>query len=102
MYIVSNRVSVAKGWEAEFEERFRKRAGQIEKQVGFVRMQILKPDAEDLPYVVLTTWENKAAFQGWIGSEDFKLAHQNPMPAEAFSGKSAMEKFEVIISAAVV
>jgi len=99
MFIVANRVSVAPGWEETFEERFRQRAGQVDKQPGFVRMQILKPDSEELPYVVLTTWQDKASFQAWVGSDDFKLAHSNPMPKEAFSGEGKLEMYEVVISA---
>jgi hypothetical protein len=32
MFIVANRVPVAEGYQEMFEERFRNRAGQIEKQ----------------------------------------------------------------------
>lgn len=99
MYIVTNRVPVTAGWEDHFEARFRERAGQIDKQPGFVRLQVLRPDSPDTPYAVMTTWEDKAAFEGWVGSEDFKLAHRNPMPAEAFSGKGRIETFAVIIAA---
>jgi len=99
MFIVANRVPVASGFEDMFEERFRQRAGQIDKQPGFVRMQILKPDSDDLPYVVLTTWQDKSSFQAWVGSEDFQLAHRNPMPKEAFDGEGKLEMHEVIISA---
>ena len=99
MFIVANRVPVAKGWEDTFEERFRKRAGQIDRQPGFVSMQILKPQTENTPYVVLTTWRDKAAFDGWVGSDDFKLAHSNPMPREAFDGEGKLEMHDVIIAA---
>lgn len=98
-YIVANRVPVASGYEAMFEERFKNRAGQIEKQAGFVRMQVLKPKSEDTPFVVLTTWKNEQAFQDWVNSEDFKIAHQNPMPKEAFEGAGKLEQHEVIIQA---
>ena len=91
MFIVANRVPVASGWEENFEERFRKRAGQIDKQPGFVRMQILKPDSDDTPYVVLITWQDKVSFESWVGSDDFKLAHSNPMPSEAFDGEGKLE-----------
>ena len=97
MFIVANRVPVAAGYEAMFEERFQKRAGQIDKQPGFVRMQILKPQSDDTPYIVLTCWQDRAAFDGWVGSEDFKLAHSNPMPKEAFDGEGKIEMHEVII-----
>lgn len=99
MYIVNNRVPVAEGYEEMFEERFRKRAGQVEKQAGFVRMSILKPETDDTPYVVMTAWQDKTAFENWVGSEDFKLAHQNPMPKEAFKDEGKLEMFEVIIEA---
>lgn len=99
MFIVANRVPVSADWQETFEERFRKRAGQIEKQPGFVRMQVLKPVSDDAPYIVLTTWDSQAAFNDWVGSEDFKLAHSNPMPKEAFDGQGALEQHEVVIDA---
>jgi heme-degrading monooxygenase HmoA len=99
MFIVANRVPVASGWEDKFEERFRRRAGQIDKQPGFVRMQILRPDGKNTPYVVLTTWQDKASFESWVGSEDFRLAHSNPMPKEAFDGEGKLEMHEVVIAA---
>ena len=99
MYVVANRVFVAPGWGEQFEERFRQRAGQVDKQAGFVRMQILRPADEKSPYVVLTTWESDEAFNHWVGSEDFKLAHQNPLPKEAFNGEGGLERYEVVISA---
>ena len=100
MYVVANRVSVKSDWREEFETRFRERAGQIEAQPGFVRMEIHRPEAEDGPYVVLTTWESEEAFSRWVGSDDFQLAHQDPMPKEAFFAPSVMERHTVIISTA--
>jgi heme oxygenase (mycobilin-producing) len=98
-YVVANRVPVAPGWEERFEERFRNRAGQVEQQAGFVSMEILKPRSEGAPWVVLTRWENEEAFHNWIGSEDFKAAHRNPLPKEAFVGEGGLEQHEVVISA---
>ena len=98
MFIVANRVPVAEGFEEEFEERFRKRAGQIDKQPGFVKMQVLKPQTDNTPFVVLTTWQDKASFDAWVGSEDFKLAHSNPMPKEAFDGEGKLEMHEVVVA----
>jgi len=98
MFIVANRIPVAQEWQGEFENRFQKRAGEIDKQPGFVSMQILKPVSEDAPYVVFTTWQDENAFNEWIKSEDFKIAHQNPLPREAFTGKPVMEKHQVVIS----
>ena len=98
-YVVANRVPVHAEFRAAFEERFRQRAGEVERQPGFVRMEILRPEDPEGYYVVLTHWESKEAFNQWVGSDDFKAAHRNPMPAEAFRGPGALERHEVIISA---
>ncbi|HKJ10171.1 MAG TPA: antibiotic biosynthesis monooxygenase [Gammaproteobacteria bacterium] len=100
MFMVANRVYVASGWEEQFEERFRKRAGRIEQQPGFVRMEVLRPVSEDTPYVVNTAWEDEAAFRSWIGSADFKDAHANPLPREAFSAEGKLEQYQTVVSAA--
>lgn len=99
MFAVMNRVQVAAGWEDAFEERFRQRAGQVERNPGFVRMQIMRPITGGAPYIVNTVWESKAAFEAWVESEDFKAAHSNPLPKEAYDGESRMEQFDIAISA---
>ena len=99
MYVVMNRVPVAAGWEGAFEERFRKRAGQVEKNPGFVRMNVLKPVTPGGCYLVSTEWASKAAFEAWVSSADFKAAHSNPLPAEAYAGEGKMEQFEIVVTA---
>ena len=98
MYVVMNRVVVKSDWEAEFESRFQKRAGQIDKQPGFVRMAVLKSDGEKICYIVETTWNSKNDFENWVESEDFKLAHQNSMPKEAFGEGGGLEMFNVVVN----
>ena len=101
MYIVMNRVMVNENWCDEFVERFKKRRGQIDKEPGFVSMKVLKPKSSETPYVVFTSWKNEDSFQQWVKSDDFKLAHQNPMPKEAFSEGGGLEMFEVVVSSEV-
>ena len=96
-YVVANRVFVKTEYADEFEQRFAKRAGQIEQQPGFLLMQVLQPRSEDTPYVVLTHWQDEQAFQNWVGSEDFRLAHQNPMDRDAFLDGGGIERFEVVV-----
>ena len=97
-YVVANRVFVKPQYSEEFEQRFQNRAGQINQQPGFVLMEVLRPSSENTPYVVLTHWEDEKAFQGWVRSDDFKLAHQNPMDREAFLDGGGIEQYDVIIS----
>jgi len=101
MYIVTNRVPVKFEYIEMFEQRFRNRAGKIEKQPGLVSMQVLKPISENTPFVVMTIWESEQAFRNWVESDDFREAHSNPMPKEAFEESGGgLEQFEVIIQSA--
>ena len=97
-YVVANRVFVKSEYGDEFEQRFKNRPGQINQQPGFELMEVLKPKSDDTPYVVLTHWQDEAAFQDWVGSEDFKLAHQNPMDKAAFLEGGGIERYEVVVS----
>lgn len=98
MFIVANRIPVSPDWAARFEQRFKQRADEIHKQPGFIRMEILRPVQDNAPYVVSTAWEDQHAFENWIESDDFRVAHENPLPREAFTGKPQLEKHEVVIS----
>tara|TARA_B100000700_G_scaffold172437_1_gene190472 strand:+ start:7497 stop:7817 length:321 start_codon:yes stop_codon:yes gene_type:complete len=98
-YMVNNRIHVTSGYEEEFEARFRARAGEIDKQPGFVAMRVLRPQGNQAPYVVETEWDSQEAFRAWVGSDDFKRAHANSMPKEAFGEGGGIEQFEVVIRA---
>ena len=97
MLVVSNRIPVAEDWQDAFEARFQKRAGQIDKQPGFIRLEILRPVDDVSPYIVQTVWENETAFKNWLESDDFKAAHSNPLPKEAVTGNNQMEMHNIII-----
>ncbi len=97
--MVAYRVPFAPGREDRFEQRLRQRAGQTEQQAGFVSMQVLRPKKEDAPYLVSTTRRDRAAFEPWVGGEDFRPAHRNSMSAEAFGGGGKQEMHQVIITA---
>jgi heme-degrading monooxygenase HmoA len=93
--VVSNRIQVGKGHEAEFEKRFEGRARLVENMPGFVRLEILRPIKGDY-YIVLTHWKDEASFRAWTDSAEFKEAHSNRPPAEIFAGPAVFEMHEVI------
>ncbi len=95
MIVVTNRIWVAEGHEAEFEERFRNREWTIDRLPGFIRNEVLKPVQGDC-YVVKTYWESMEDFEGWTKSPEFAKAHANPPPREAFSRPNQMEIHEVL------
>lgn len=100
MVVVTNRIPVAKGHEADFEERFRNRAGLIDQEPGFIRNEILRPIKGDC-YLVKTYWRSQADFEQWTKSESFRKAHSNRPPAEMFAGSNVLEIHEVILESGV-
>jgi hypothetical protein len=53
MITVANRIYVEPEYADAFEQRFRERAGLVDKMPGFVSNQVLRPVNEGDPYVVL-------------------------------------------------
>lgn len=112
MYIVTNRIPVTLGHEADFEERFRNRAHLIDKSPGFIKNLILRPvkrrfdhasggwkDSEEQGYyLVQTYWESEQAFWDWTNSESFRAAHSNRPPAEMFAGPNVLEIHEIAMT----
>jgi Uncharacterized enzyme involved in biosynthesis of extracellular polysaccharides len=113
MFVVTNRVPVAKGYEAEFEARFKNRAHLIEESAGFIKLEILRPvtrrfdhetgewkeSEEQGVHLVMTYWESEHYFWDWTRSDSFRKAHSNRPPAEMFVGQNILEIHEVIMRA---
>ena len=98
MIAVANRIYVHPKYADAFEARFQNRAGLVDEMEGFISNQVLRPTAEGDPYVVLTFWESREAFQNWVGSDAFKKGHarSGTMPDEAFPKESKLEIHDVI------
>src|SRR2546430_16863871 len=76
MFIAMNRFQVKIGSEAAFETVWRSRESYLSSMAGFVEFHLLKgPVAEDHTlYSSHTVWADKAAFEAWTKSEDFRRA----------------------------
>jgi heme-degrading monooxygenase HmoA len=98
MITVANRIYVHPTFAKDFEERFRQRAGEVDKMAGFVANYVLRPQTEDDPYVVLTFWESQAAFEAWVNSDAFRKGHarSSTLPQEAFTRPNKLEIHEVV------
>lgn len=103
MFVVMNRIPVSPEFQEAFEERFRSRAREVDRMPGFVRNWVLRPVDPENPYVVVTVWESREAFEAWTRSEAFQRGHarSGTLPREAFRGVSKLERYELILDSAV-
>jgi heme oxygenase (mycobilin-producing) len=99
MITVANRIFVKPEFAADFEERFRQRAGLVDRMPGFISNQVLRPVNPGDPYVVLTWWESRDAFEAWTRSDEFREGHarSGTLPKEAFAGPNKLELHEVFL-----
>lgn len=59
----------------ELEERFAKRANEVEKQPGFEGFELLRPVDGTDKYLVYTRWRSEEDFQAWTKSQAFAQGH---------------------------
>lgn len=59
---------------AGFEKAWKSRLGEVDKVPGFISTELVAlPDRNE--YVVLTRFENEAAFEAWMHSDAFTRGH---------------------------
>jgi heme-degrading monooxygenase HmoA len=93
MIVIMNRITVAEGREAEFEQTFVERDRAVDLMTGFIDLQVLRP-AEGRTYIVMTRWNSREAFDAWTTSEAFRSAHKKQSPGFAES-RPVLEIYEV-------
>jgi heme-degrading monooxygenase HmoA len=113
MFVVTNRIPVAKGHEIDFEDRFKKRVHLVDRAPGFVRNEVHRPRAMKLDhatgtwseaseeqgyYEVKTWWRSFEDFVAWTESPAFAEAHKNRAPKEMFAGANVLEVHEIVTS----
>jgi heme-degrading monooxygenase HmoA len=103
MFIAMNRFQVKIGSEQAFETVWRTRESYLSNMAGFIEFHLLKgPVADDHTlYSSHTTWVDKAAFEAWTRSEEFRRAHaraDNKTGESLYLGHPKFEGFEVIQS----
>lgn len=115
MIVVTNRIPVSRGHEADFEDRFRNRVHLVDRAPGFVRNEVLRPTPKRFDhdqggfvpdpeqsgfYEVKTWWRSLQDFEAWTKSPSFAEAHKDRPPREMFAGPNVLEIHEVLSSTA--
>ncbi len=79
MYLTMNRFKVKADKAAAFEDLWMKRDSHLKSVPGFISFHLMRgPEGSDhVLYASHTTWESRAAFEGWTRSEAFRAAHKD-------------------------
>ncbi len=75
-FVAINYIQCEADYKARFEELFASRAHAIDTMPGFVDMQVLKPNTENDPYLIVSFWESEESFKTWTTSPAFIEGHK--------------------------
>jgi heme-degrading monooxygenase HmoA len=92
-----NAIEVPEGRGEALEERFRTRAGEVERMPGFEGFSLLRPTDGSNQYFVVTRWESEEAFDAWVGSDAFRQGHARPAPDGPVATHSRLLSFDVVL-----
>ncbi len=96
MIAVINRLPVKEGMADRVVERFARGQGFVQDFPGFLSLEVLRSDGAD-EVVVITRWQDKEAFDTWVRSEEFKLAHGRGGGTGLLRGHPQMGTYEVSV-----
>jgi len=98
MVVKINAIEVAEGRGPELEERFAKRAGEVEGMPGFLGYELLRPAKGESRYFVYTRWETEEHFRAWVESPSFTRGHAQAAKDSrgTVAHGAALMEFEVV------
>lgn len=101
MFIAMNRFKIIPGNEETFETIWKERETFLDTVSGFKTFNLLRgPKNEEFSlYASHSVWEDRAAFEAWTKSEQFRKAHANASQRKPiYIGHPEFEGFESILS----
>lgn len=78
VFVAMNRFVVSPGRERDFEDIWASRESKLRDTDGFRFFQMLRRDQtpdDDVNYISMSVWEDRASFNRWRSSDAFKSAH---------------------------
>lgn len=75
-FVAINYITCEPEYTARFEELFGSRAKAIDTMPGFHFMEVLKPQKEGEPYLIVSHWDSEENFKMWTNSPAFIEGHK--------------------------
>lgn len=97
MFVFVSHLTVPEDDRRELERHFRERARLVDAFPGFLYLQLLKPQSGEATHTFLTAWQDRAAFQAYMGSPEHQISHSRE-PAEIMARTTVRhEAYEVMM-----
>jgi heme-degrading monooxygenase HmoA len=100
MFVAMNRFRIAPGREDAFEAMWRGRDSRLREVEGFRSFKLLRgpSEADHTLYISHSIWADRAAFEAWTRSEQFRHAHASAGDTRGmYLGPPRLELFESVV-----
>lgn len=94
-FVAINVLTVPPEQREVLEQRFARRAGEVERTEGFEAFELLRPVEGQDNYLVYTRWESEASFRAWTESQAFSRGHAQHATQGPAATDSQLWTFEV-------
>lgn len=94
-FVAINVLSVPADRREVLEQRFGRRAGQVDTTPGFQAFELLRPVGGDDRYLVYTRWDSEEDFTAWTQSQAFDRGHAQPAADGPAATGAELWTFEV-------
>lgn len=95
MIVVMNVVRAAEGRAEDFERAFANRERRLSEVPGFAGFELLRRQGDN-EYLVVSRWESREAFEGWLRSDAFRAAHSGEGGQGQLSHGNEIRTYDVL------
>ena len=97
MYVVISRFRVANDMFQEVHEAFINRPRKVDREEGFIRMEVLQPQDVPEEFWLITHWQDRQSWANWYHSHSYKESHQGiPHGLKLDPAETEIRHFELI------
>ena len=96
MFVAMSRFRVRPGQEAMTGDAFRRRPHLVDDQPGFVRMEVLSPEAQPNEFWLITYWQDRESFETWHRRHLSESHSLMPRGLKVERGSRVLEYLELV------
>ena len=99
MFVVLSQFTVANHMAEEVKQAFRNRAGLVDHEPGFIKLEVISPFDDPNEIWLITYWTDEGSYQTWHRSHKYHDSHKGiPKGLKLVPGSPGVRFFEHISS----
>lgn len=93
MFVVLSKFAIANDMAGAVKDAFQDRPHLVDREPGFVRLEVLCPQDEPNEIWLVTYWEDQASFETWHRSHKYHASHRGKPKGLKVVPKSTQLRF---------